>query len=867
MPKSLKVIIDYIAIILAITTFVLSFVAPEWEYLNILTKATAIGCVCYVIYAVYLFCQKPLFDWHLINGNFLLKVLYLAIAMPFTLTMVIGWGAFDSKELVYSSNLYTPQSKQEIKNHVIEGNICINDSTHTAKFEYSSIETTDATLPDSIKQKQSNPSLFWSVYTQFIDPGNQHMSTTTAGRNWAALVAIFGVFLLNGLLVSSIIGSIDTRKGKWFKGEIKYPGFLRRKKHYIIIGGNDMSIGIVKQLLAKIYSKCTLEKPYILIQTSRDVEAFRRELFSALTKREQQRVIIYYGNRNSDEDIKALCLSQAQEVYILGEEARTDDNESYHDTMNMNCLKLISNNLKGTNNFNESNKLTCRVMFEYQTSFNIIQVTDIDAAKIKFIPFNYYEMWAQNVLICQELKNWENCKYLPLEGFEGIKPTDSNYAHLVIVGMSRMGIAMAIEAAHLAHYPNYSEEKKIRTKITFIDKNAAEEKEFFIGRFKEMFNLAHWRYGEVDENNGLVWCKHHIPTGHDYLGGDFLDIEWEFINSSIVESATQQYLASIAANKNAKLTIAICYPENTRAIAAATYMPDEIYKSDSTLQVLVYQRLNDDLLSQINQNNRYCGKLKAFGIVSMCYNSSLVEISEEIASKIGARYNQYTWDTIKQRYAGKGLIEEDYENLSGYLFNDKDYNKEQIIEECNTWMSKHHSTAEYATLKESLKELNNKIKNSYRKNATDDTNLASATKQSGGKSKAAKMWSDQYNIYSMWTKFRCVATNGTTAFDPMHDEFDGQALKALGQAEHNRWVTEQLLLRYRPLNKEEQEKAKVPSLYSSTKQKAIYKKAFAHLDICSNEILDSIDYNMSNLDQELIGILPKAYRAYLAKKQ
>ena len=866
MPKSLKVIIDYIAIIVAITTFVLSFVAPEWEYLNILTKATAIGSVCYVIYAVYLFCQKPLFDWHLINGNFLLKVIYLVIATPFALAMLIGGSAFDSKELIFDTYLYTPHVEQEIKNHVIEGNICINDSTHAAKFEYSSIEETNSTLPDSIMQKQSDPSLFWSVYSHFIDPGNQHMSTTTAGRNWAALVAILGVFLLNGLLVSSIIGCIDTRKEKWFKGEIKYPGFLRRKKHYIIIGGNDMSIGIVKQLLARIYSKFSFTRPYILIQTSRDVEKFRRELFSTLTKEEQQRVIIYYGNRNSEKEIKELCLGQTLEVYILGEEARADDSESYHDTMNMNCLKLMSNSLQGIKKFNKSNQLICRVMFEYQTSFNIIQVTDIDGEKIKFIPFNYYEMWAQNVLICQELKNKENCKYLPLEGFEGIKQADNDYAHLVIVGMTRMGIAMAIEAAHVAHYPNYSEERKIRTKITFIDKNAAEEKEFFIGRFKEMFNLAHWRYGEIDEKNGLVWCKQHIPTEYDYLGGDFLDIEWEFINSSIVESPTQQYLADIAANKNAKMTIAICHPENTRAIAAATYMPDSIYQSNSTLQVLVYQRLNDDLLSQINQNNRYCGKLKAFGMASMCYNTSLVEISEDIAGKIGVSYDQYTWDTIKQRYAGKGLIEEDYDNLSGHLFNNKDYNKEQIIEECNTWMSKHHSTAEYATLKESLKELNNKIKNSYRKNATGDTNLASATKQSDGKSKAAKMWSNQYNIYSMWTKFRCVATNGTNTFDPRLNDFDEQTLKVLGEAEHNRWLTEQLLLRYRPLSKEEQEKAQVPDLYSSSKQKGTYKKVFAHLDICSNEILNSIDYNMSKLDQKLIEILPQAYRAYLAKK-
>lgn len=84
--------------------------------------------------------------------------------------------------------------------------------------------------------------------------------------------------------------------------------------------------------------------------------------------------------------------------------------------------------------------------------------------------------------------------------------------------------------------------------------------------------------------------------------------------------------------------------------------------------------------------------------------------------------------------------------------------------------------------------------------------------------------------------------------------------------EHNRWIVEQLLLRYRPLSSEQQKKAQITDLYSSAKQKNIYKKDFAHLDICSNEKLAVVDYNISELDQELIRVLPSAYREYLASK-
>ena len=776
----------------------------------------------YIAYAVILLCRKPLFDWHLINGHFLRKVCCLVLLIPSILAFVAVHCIGSSKELTYAEELYECGEKE---------------------------------LPCRIKREQESPNIYWSVYYHFIDPGNQHMTTTKRGRAWAACIGILGMFLLNGLLVSSIIGYVDRRKEKWQKGEVKYR-FLKWYSHYVVIGGNDMVAGIVKQLLTKIYEdKCfwtRFSRPYILVQTSRDVEEFRRELFSILNDEEQKRIIIYYGNRASIVDIRELKLNKAEEVYILGEEARTDDIESYHDTMNMECMKLLNQEIKGVKRFqkvkDKDNRLVCRVMFEYQTSFNILQTTDVDDNKIKFLPFNYYEMWAQNVLVCQELAEEGNCRYLPLEGFNGIKSTEDCYVHLVIVGMSRMGVAMAIEAAHLAHYPNY-ETKKIRTKITFIDKNAAEEKDFFIGRFKELFELSHWKYGNAEEY--LVWQKTHTPIGYDYLGGDFVDLEWEFINGSVEHYTIQQYLKCAALNRNVKLTIAICLPENSRAIAAAAYLPDDIYNSNNTLQILVYQRLNDDLLKQINNNKRYRGKLKAFGMAKECYNSSLVELSESIAKEIDAAYNQYMWEKMQKRYTGEGFIEDDYDDLTGWSYSNSEPEKQNEMKAlCDQWMEEHYQKSffEVRIDKENLKEI-------YQPKDI-------------GKPKAAKMWSNQYNIYSMWTKCRGVLTNDKFILNSMQNiDFDNSMLEELGKMEHNRWVVEQLLLRYRPLTKDEQKEAKVDGLYSSSSKKNYYKGKYAHLNICSNSKLNKIDYNISELDRYLISVLPKAYREYLNKRK
>lgn len=792
MSEKVKSTVDWASVSLGLVAIIINLAISAHSGCAVILKTAviwtaALVCLGYVVYAVRLCLNMADFDWNLINGHFLRKVCCIVLLISSLLT-VTGQFFIDSpKELADERGLY----------------------------EYHDYQAND------VDNLQKSPDIFWGTYYHFIDPGNQHMTSTKAARVWTAIIAILGVFLLNGLLVSSIVGWIDKRKEEWLKGSVRYDRLLGKTSHYVIIGGNDMVPGVVSEL----FNKMTVGKfDYILIQTSRDVEDFRRELFSNLTVDQQQKVIIYYGNRNSVTDIAELQLQTAQEVYVLGEESRTDDLESYHDTMNMECLKLIGKEIEAVSGFSEKNKLVCRVMFEYQTSFNVFQVTDVDGDKIKFLPFNYYEKWAQNVLICQTPCGGAACKYgyLPLEGSSGIKAGDNTYVHLVIVGMSRMGVAMAIEAAHMAHYPNY-EEIGVRTRITFIDQNAAGEKEFFMGRFKELFALSHWRYGNVTERT-LIWEKEHEVSGSNHLGGDFIDIEWEFINGSIENAAVQQYLLESSSDENAKLTVAICLPENSRAIAAAAYMPDELYRSQNTLQVLVYQRLSDELVRQINANNgRYHKKMRAFGMARSCYDSQLVELAESIEPVIAEAYDMYS--------------------------------------DCMKWKREHLPESENMSSEQvKLSVIEEKAKKTDKKKEIESSN----------KSNSAKMWSNHYNIYSMWTKFRCITTEDGHVFNPSEENFDAlgsMMMKELGMMEHNRWVVEQLLLRYRPLTKEEQEDAKISDLYSSSDRKDFYKKNMnAHLDICSNGRLDEVDYKMSELDRTLISVLPEAYRKYLDTK-
>ena len=827
-------ILNSIAILIGAGIWVASFYKSHLN--ETLLNVVAFCGFLYVFYSLYLFfLNRVKFDWHLLKGNYIFKVLALVLYIPFVLAVCYNYFGKNNSPmtLVYEDNLYKPDTLLvPVKDtQAIDAANPFLAMHHDIEFKNDTMMVVQSELPDNIQNEQVDPSLFWSIYFHFIDPGNQHMTTTSNGRLWAAIIGILGVFLLNGLLVSTIIGWVDTRKEKWLKGEVKYKLILKFCPHYVIIGGNDIVTGIVKQLFKAINDEKSsgnaksIFPTYILIQTNRDVEAFRRELFSDLSEEQQQRIIIYYGSRTSADDIEALKLPVAKEVYILGEDTRTDDIESYHDTMNMQCLKLVSDQIKDVTKFciddnKVDNRLVCRVMFEYQTTFNIFQVTDIDGAKIKFLPFNYYEMWAQKVLVCQELKNDAPYPYLPLEGVEGIKPGDKSFVHFVVVGMSRMGLSMAIEAAHLAHYPNF-EKTRMHTRITFIDSAMEQEKHFFMGRFKEMFALARHRdVYKATENiysdtvnypwmDPLVDEKSMSPYKGDYLGTDFVDVEWEFVNGSIENPNVQQYLVDAASNPEAKLTIAVCLPENSRAVAAAAYLPDAVYSSDQTLQILVYQKFNDELLRQISQNNfRYHKKLRAFGMKEQGYSASLVELSEYI----GELHINKAWG---------------------------DYQKEK---------------------KEKIKELCQKQSPVAEKCASEDGNKKSET--STGKSKSAKWWSNKYNIYTMWTKMRCMSID----LNAINQEGFEMKLPVMGQMEHNRWLVEQLLLRYRPLKQDEQDKAKIPDLCSPSNEKEKLKKEYAHLDICSNVKLDEVDYKASELDQKLIKASLEGYLEYLQKK-
>ena len=635
------------------------------------------------------------------------------------------------------------------------------------------------------------PSLLLAVIYNFMDPGYQIQATPGWGRFFAFVLAALGSIFLNGLLISAIVGWYDRFVDKWKSGMARYDEILKHKKIITIIGAHETVPKIIRQSL-----NSNPDINYILLQTNRNVEEIRAQLSSYLTDKEEQKVIIYSGSRTSKDNLKELHINavNTMEVFILGDSMEDCQYENNHDALNMNCLNIIADLLREDSDVSSNRskkdtpKLTCRVMFEYQTSFSIFQYSDI-SNKIKdiinFKPLNFYELWSQRVLVNTQLSfdSPDYSGYLPLEGKIPIGYDSDDTVHFIIVGMSRMGVALGIEAARLAHYPNFVRNSKLKTRITFIDKNCHTEMKYFKGRFKELFALSPWRELKENEDIGQLdeekWNIDNLTIDKHYLGDDFIDIEWEFINRGIEDDDVHRYLQHQAKDKHKRLTIAICLPNDNASVAAALYLPEKVY--ENAIQVLVYQYHNSSVIDNISINNRmnqYYKQLKAFGMMNEAYDVELIHIQELAAQILGNEYYNMYKQVVKQR---------------------------------------------------GIKEIQ---VNSNR-----------------GKSHIAKYWSNVYNANSIWTKLRSIGSDGSS----INSEKD---IHNLAIVEHNRWVIEQLLMRYRYLTPEEQEKA----MHSLEYKEELKGCKMAHLDICSYERLCEVDPGIFYLDVGFIRIIPQITR-------
>lgn len=659
----------------------------------------------------------------------------------------------------------------------------------------------------------------WSageVFVQMTNPSPKPKKEMMDLTDWLLIVAVnlFGMFIVNGILLTLLINWISNRKDRFENGLARYE-IIGESKFSVIIGGHSM----VARLARRIMERDNLD--YVLIQTKRSPSELRKEIFAEIKDlRQASNVIIYSGSRTSWHELEELHVVNSNEVFIIGENSDIDSND--HDSLNLKCWQLLRSHITEP----KDRKLPCHVMFETQSIFTAFQTTDIDiddTRTFRFIPFIIYEIWSQKALIGYG-PHIDQSEYVPLDGKEGLAYDSPARVHLIISGSNKQAMALLTEAAQLTHYPNFlnPETGRPRTLITIIDHDAKDCMLRMKSKLPHLFQLVRWRYvaapmdiypnkledwkifDSVSDINSLSNTRYpwidpkktessDFPFSGGYLGDDFIDIDFEFIDGSLQTPSIRKYIedACEASVEYSRLTLAICDDDPSAALETALSLPDTIY--DRALQILVQQQTSSTIVDGIRKgktgsdNSKY-QNLRSFGMIVETDYFGLFE------AKL-PKYVAYAYDAINRDTS----FCEEYQKAG----NLKDFNRQ--VE--NVWLD-----------------------------LTPD----------GGKTCIAKRWSNLYSANNFYSKLRSA---GRTAVLGKTIQ-DSDILEILAKTEHNRWVMEQLLLGMAPPSKDYADLLPIedPAIRKALKSHGI------HPDLISNDKLGST----SRYDVEIVRIIPLA---------
>lgn len=451
----------------------------------------------------------------------------------------------------------------------------------------------------------------------FIDPGNISIEKNNGigAQIFVVFFTIIGMVFLGGLLITTLTNIVERRVSNIEEGKVVYSAM---KNHYVIIGHGDITTSIIQTIYGEIDSQRTNDKgdyPPILILTCQDIKTVRAELLAQLASKYEKYIFFYSGNLDSQEHIRNLNIDKAKEVYVLGEQ-----DEYGRDSKNLECVKTIAQ-LRGK----DQPILTVNVQFDKLTSYSIIQkitlsdefLTSEGERSIYFRPFNIYENWAK---MLWGYKGTLKHNYDKLD-FENI--TGSKYVHLVIVGFSRMGRALLLEALRQCHYPNYNElgtsdRQKNKSRITVIDRMMDD----MLPDFKAQY---------------------------PYLG-QIEDINIEYLNANVQDSDIRAMLSSQTKDPDALLTIAICLEDSDFSLSTGLCLPDDVFYCikdgkavPTNTRVLIRQSMIQEGIGRLlDADNAKYSNVHIFGMTNKGLCKELM--SDDFAMYVNAYYTTCYYD-------------------------------------------------------------------------------------------------------------------------------------------------------------------------------------------------------------------------------
>ena len=448
----------------------------------------------------------------------------------------------------------------------------------------------DTTVPSTIYNEAYD-----TVRPLNNDIGQSNAKTSFGDIIWFTVIYIFGTIAFTGLLISAITNIWRTRAEKFRRGAVSY----NFKNHIVFIGYNNLVPGMIQKICEKG------EDVRIVVGVEDKASTISDKIKNRLWERYRKNVVTLKADSCNREDLERLRVPYAKEVYIIGE---------HDDAYNLKCYRTIYE-LSLYKSYFKCIMPQCYVNLQSQSTLKLFR-TYASAGEIgvdftNFHAFNFKDEWASTLLLKDNVR------------FKGINDCHN---HIVIAGMTEMGIFIAQEAVLLCHYPN------TKTTITFIDDAADMRKKNFIAQHQNLFDHS-----------------------------DLLDVDFEFVEGNLSDENVRLNLVHHADDLCRVVTIAICYDDPQQNISLGLNLPENLYGDKTNVRVWIYQPTSGDLGKYL-KNSHYKN------VVTFGMSGDLLDIRNKKNIQIAKRINHYFRRCNEEKidYSNQRLIEMEWEELSIY---------------------------------------------------------------------------------------------------------------------------------------------------------------------------------------------------------
>ena len=445
-------------------------------------------------------------------------------------------------------------------------------------------------------------------------------------KNWEFLrflAYLIGLVVFSGVLIATITNMIRTFGERYTNGTAHY----KLNNHILFLGYDEMMIGTLRK---ELKGNPNVD---IVVAVPTNVASVRNTVYQYLTNEQSEQVIVIQASRVNVDDLwTAAQVRTAQRIYIIGQ-----SDEDTHDANNLKCLGTVVGLCMGL-----SDKPLCMYYMRNHATFSLMQRQNLDPEYLKECivsaslpydkdkvneylgtycePFNFYESAARKLLF--NLYDYDGTLRIDWhDEASNLVKKPNLQPHLVIVGMTEMGTALAKAALMTTHYPN----KKL--KITFVDNNAYEEMHYFTGRYDTLFDNCKYEFKCLNDPSK--------DEMHNPKENDFMDVEFEFIQGDVAHPQFKEMLLQCANNKdNELLTIAVCTNDAPKNMAFVLYLARPIL--DAT-PIWVYQKINTGMTSFID--HAIYKKVRVFSLLDMDIPIPGEAKEYEMARKVAHTYD------------------------------------------------------------------------------------------------------------------------------------------------------------------------------------------------------------------------------------